>query len=323
MDKDLFKTWLQGIVPCKDIQIAHETGEEGYQHTHVVIHTIARYSTRDPDLRDFDFNEIHPNIKILKGQKAYKDALGYISKEDKTVRSQPLSLCDQVWACESLEEALDKFVVRPSCTPGIIALFNARPKGPIWKPIETRGWQTLFYDMIKESYCERSVYWLRSRGNSGKTFFMKYMMQQHPTDCLLIADAYMSRDISLMFKNAVDQNNTCKYVLVDCSRAFNFPDQFYTILERIKDGLMTSTKYCSSTVMFQNAVLVVMSNQWPNITKLSYDRWKTYDIVDQDLIPIDTNDVLKDHISSDESDNQYIPWNPYVSTSTSDDSNVG
>jgi hypothetical protein len=145
---------------------------------------------------------------------------------------------------------------------------------------------------------------------------MKYMMQEHANDTVLVADAYLTRDIALVFKNAIDQSNTCKYVLFDCSRAFSFPDQFYTILERVKDGLMTSTKYNSATLMFQNAVLVVMSNQWPNISKLTYDRWRCYDIQGDTLIPVDTDDVLK--IDKVESEPEFTPWRPYISSSTTD-----
>lgn len=280
INKEQYSRWLRDKFSIKEIHIAHETGGEGdYDHSHVVIKFASRYTSRDQSLRDFDFEDIHPNIKILPGIKAYKDAIKYISKEDKSVQVEEPSLCDMVWACDSLEEALDKFVKKPADTTGIIALYQARPRGPLWNPIVLqRNWQSTFHDEIAGAHSERFVYWLKSGGNSGKTYFMKYFMQEYPNDTVLVADAYLAKDIALVFNAAIEQRNTCKYVLFDCSRSFSFPDQFYTILERVKDGLITSTKYQSKTLMFQNSVLVVMANQWPDITRLSFDRWRLRDI---------------------------------------------
>lgn len=303
LGKDVYNEWARSKFPVKDLHIAHETGGEGeYPHTHVVIRMSSRYRTRDQSLRDFDYDGIHPNLKILNGVKAYKDALKYISKEDKSVTPEEPSLCEQVWACETIEDALDKFVKRPSDTPGIMALYAARPRGPLWNPIELRdNWQRQFYDEISEKHSERTVYWLHSGGNSGKTYFMKYFMQVHPEDTVLVADAYMAKDIALIFSAAIEQRNSCKYVLFDCSRSFSFPDQFYTILERVKDGLITSTKYQSKTLMFQNSVLVVMANQWPVIGRLSFDRWDLRDI-DSDgrmiSVPTDSLDTFEEDVDS-------------------------
>lgn len=290
LNKTQIETWFRNKFPVKDFHIAHETGESeiGYDHSHVVVKFARQYQTSDSSLRDFDYLDIHPNIKILSGNKAYLDAVKYISKEDTEVS---LTLCEKVWLCETLEDALKQFVQKPSDTPGIIALYNAKPQPPTWNAIELRNWQTEFYEILKNSNSERHVHWIHSSGNSGKTYFMKYMLQQHPNDTVLVVDAAMSKDISLIFKNAIDASNTCKYVLFDCSRAFNFPDQFYATLERVKDGLMTSTKYNSCTLAFSNKVLVVMSNQWPNISKLTYDRWKLYNIDEQNLVSVDTSSI--------------------------------
>lgn len=304
LDKQAYISWISSIHSVKGIQIAHEKSSSTteYEHSHVVIHFSKRVRTRDESLRDFDYPNhqptdlhpqemLHPNIKILQGAKAYKDALKYISKEDTTVSVETPSICDLVWDCETLEDALSKYVQKPSDVPGIIALFKAKPITSLWTGIEPRDWQIPFYDMIRDDFSERKVYWLRSEGNSGKTYFLKYMIQEHPGDTLLIADAYLTKDIALIIKNAIDQGNSCRYIFFDCARAFTFPKQFYQMLERCKDGLMTSTKYMSSSVAFRNSVLVVMANQWPDVSTLTWDRWSCYSIDRATLNSIDTDRV--------------------------------
>lgn len=305
LDKQTYIDWLTGSHPVKDVQIAHEKSSSttDYEHSHVVIHFSKQRQTRDASLRDFDYpnaqptelhpqSMLHPNIKILQGAKAHRDALKYISKEDTSVTVEPPSICDLVWECQTLDEALSKYVKKPSDVVGIVALYKAKPVTSIWNGIEPRDWQIPFYDMIRDDFSERKVYWLRSSGNSGKTYFMKYMIQEHPADTLLIADAYLTKDIALIIKNAIDQGNSCRYIFFDCARSFTFPKQFYQMLERCKDGLMTSTKYVSSSISFKNSVLVVMSNQWPDISALTYDRWRCYDIVNGSINPVDTSSVI-------------------------------
>lgn len=304
LDKQAYAAWMNGLYPVKNIQLAHEKSSSttDYEHTHIVVHFSKRVRTRDASLRDFDYPNaqptelhpqemLHPNIKILQGAKAYKDALKYIAKEDSTVKVEAPSICDLVWECQTLEDALSKYVQKPSDVPGIIALFKAKPATSLWIGIEPRDWQIPFYDMIREDFSERKVYWLKSDGNSGKTYFMKYMLQEHPSDTLLVTDAYLTKDIALIIKNAIDGGNTCRYIFFDCARSFTFPAQFYQMLERCKDGLMTSTKYMSASISFRNAVLVVMANQWPDVSKLTWDRWRCY-LIDQGILcPIDTAEV--------------------------------
>ena len=65
--------------------------------------------------------------------------------------------------------------------------------------------------------------------------------------------------------------------LFNIPRSFNMEDFPYGFIEEIKDGNAISTKYNSSVldIKIPNTV-VVFANEYPNIKKMSTDRWTVY-----------------------------------------------
>lgn len=47
----------------------------------------------------------------------------------------------------------------------------------------------------------------------------------------------------------------------------------YTVIENLKDGKLFSSKYKSVNVRFKSPKVLILMNFWPNLTKLSMDRW--------------------------------------------------
>lgn len=47
----------------------------------------------------------------------------------------------------------------------------------------------------------------------------------------------------------------------------------YQVIENLKDGKLFSPKYKSCSLRFKPPKIVILMNFWPNLTKLSYDRW--------------------------------------------------
>ena len=51
----------------------------------------------------------------------------------------------------------------------------------------------------------------------------------------------------------------------------------YRILEDIKDGQATTSKYDNDNIRFKTPnTVMIFSNQYPNVQKLSSDRWQIY-----------------------------------------------
>ena len=72
------------------------------------------------------------------------------------------------------------------------------------------------------------------------------------------------------------------------------PDEnsYYRILEDIKDGYATSSKYDNDAIKFKKPNTgIVFSNIIPNWAKLSDDRWKSCQIKDNHLFSRDGNDI--------------------------------
>ena len=67
----------------------------------------------------------------------------------------------------------------------------------------------------------------------------------------------------------------------------------YRILEDIKDGQATASKYDNDTLRFKipNTVMV-FSNSYPKLEKLSRDRWRIYN-ANKDRLRDVTSDVMK------------------------------
>ena len=58
----------------------------------------------------------------------------------------------------------------------------------------------------------------------------------------------------------------------------------YRILEDIKDGAATTSKYDNQRIKFQTPnFIMVFSNSWPNRRHLSRDRWEIYEPTDNGI----------------------------------------
>ena len=65
----------------------------------------------------------------------------------------------------------------------------------------------------------------------------------------------------------------------------------YSVMEAIKDGCATSTKYNSTPLRFKTPnVVMVFSNELPRVKQLSLDRWRIFTISkDENLIFVESN----------------------------------
>ena len=61
----------------------------------------------------------------------------------------------------------------------------------------------------------------------------------------------------------------------------------YELLEKIKNGRIVASKFDSKELKFNTPnTVVVFSNEKPDVTELSKDRWKIFQIRDNDLIDV-------------------------------------
>lgn len=157
---------------------------------------------------------------------------------------------------------------------------------------ELRIWQTKIIKLIEDNINDRIIHWIYDpEGNNGKTVFSKYLFAKHDA---IIASGGGNKDIACLLaglkNNGRDLNKKTTFI-------FNFPRSTEGIswkaIESVKDGLMTSTKYESQTLVFNPPHLFIFSNELPEFNKLSEDRWCIWTIKSSDLIKYEDSKVLK------------------------------
>ena len=159
---------------------------------------------------------------------------------------------------------------------------------------ELKKWQIelmkYFTEEVGPSY--REIVWvIGTRGNEGKSWFQSYVesyfgyhrvarfdIRNRAQDIFhaLSRRPLISTDIFLF--NVPRSNDS----VTECS---------YSVMEAIKDGCATSTKYNSTPLRFKTPnVVMVFSNELPRVKQLSLDRWRIFTISkDENLIFVESN----------------------------------
>lgn len=148
-----------------------------------------------------------------------------------------------------------------------------------------KPFQQKIVDIVTSEPDDRTIHWIWDKeGNNGKTVLCKYLVHMYQS---IICTGGRYEDIACMLamevKNDRDLNEKFSFIM-------NIPRDVknvsYKGLESVKDGLITSSKYESSTLVFNSPHVIVFSNSEPDYEKLSSDRWKVYNIENDDLILI-------------------------------------
>ena len=141
--------------------------------------------------------------------------------------------------------------------------------------VTLRVWQNVLLKYIEPS--ERGIVWIVGRsGNEGKSWFQRYLQNLRGPSRVFEVSIKKNSDAILhaLSKRIV---SLIELFLFNVPRSFSMDDFPYGFIEEIKDGNAISAKYSSSilNIKIPNAV-VVFSNEYPNIKKMSRDRWTVY-----------------------------------------------
>ena len=142
--------------------------------------------------------------------------------------------------------------------------------------VTLRPWQEKVIKLI-DNPSERNIYWIvGSTGNEGKTFLQKYIRQLFGSRRVLKTELNARKvDMAYMLSQ---ETLTCKDIFI-----FNLLrsdlEVSYGLLENIKDGYLISAKYRTKSVKIKTPnTIIVFSNNNPDTSQLSSDRWKIYSI---------------------------------------------
>lgn len=154
---------------------------------------------------------------------------------------------------------------------------SRKPNGRQWtkgfpKPIKIienlYPWQLEIENIFKQDPDDRKIHWFYDRvGNIGKSAFVKYMVVKH--GCLFCDGGKKADLINLVFNNDMD---ACKCVIWDLPRSTGNSISYSTI-ESVKNGMVCNTKYETGVKCFNSPHIFVFSNDAPDTSALSMDRW--------------------------------------------------
>ena len=163
----------------------------------------------------------------------------------------------------------------------LIRLMNQKEQNLEWaKNQKLRQWQAqLLSEIDVHGHNDRKIFWIMDeRGSSGKTWFTKYMHNLDPEGTAWLQNG-KTHDL---IKAIVDQASCLKLVLFDLCRS-NEERINWDVIERVKNGMLMSTKYEVESTIIQSPTVVCFANFEPDLKKLSMDRWVVYEIIDQSL----------------------------------------
>ena len=131
--------------------------------------------------------------------------------------------------------------------------------------VDWRPWQKSLENRMYEDADSRSIYVIYDPvGNQGKSYFAKMFTQQHPGESLVI-DNGKSNDL----KYVCMRTPLLKWLFIDLTRTVHdFVN--YAVIEELKNGVYTSGKYESRSVVNPHPHVVILTN-----FKLKYDAVST------------------------------------------------
>jgi len=149
-----------------------------------------------------------------------------------------------------------------------------------------RPWQKALLEYIKPS--TREIIWVIGKhGNEGKSWFQEYMESKFGWEKVICGMDIKMKKGSICHVLSKRSLMTIDTFLFDVGKANTDDGVNYELLEKIKNGRTVASKFDSKELKFKTPnTVVVFSNEKPDVSELSKDRWKIFRIRDDDLIDV-------------------------------------
>ena len=145
-----------------------------------------------------------------------------------------------------------------------------------------KSWQEKLLGLMSPS--DREIMWVvGKRGAEGKSWLQGYIEEHYGFNHVFRATMSKNSDSILhcLSKRVVSLINV---FILNIPRSFSMIDVPYKLMEEIKDGQAISSKYNSKVLHFKTPnILIVFSNRQPYMSGVSKDRWKVFNIKNDEL----------------------------------------
>lgn len=233
------------------------------------------YCKKDGDFQEFGSYVHIDSPKSRQGQRKDHDEVKELIKSGKTYQE----IVDTNFAYAA---KYGKFIKEQVAVQRMAAGKNsllAEYEGVSWKP-----WQQDVLNVIAGTPDPRKIHWIwEPTGNVGKSFLAKYIML---TSSATLMESGKKVDMAYIFAQ-----NPTKTVMIDLSRTSapvdgkDYLGGMYSLLETLKNGVLTSTKYESQVISFPRPHVIVFANWEPDYTKWSSDRYDVTNLSELSFAP--------------------------------------
>lgn len=134
------------------------------------------------------------------------------------------------------------------------------------------NYQKEILEIVKGKQSDRIIYWYwETEGNTGKSALTKFLCAKHNAIILSNKATDMKNGILQRYLKTSEYPDT---IIIDIPRSVNLDYLSYTGIEEVKNGCFFSPKYEGGMCLFNSPHLIIFSNEEPDLSKLSLDRWK-------------------------------------------------
>ena len=168
----------------------------------------------------------------------------------------------------------------------LLDIYRKQKKNIDIENVILRPWQESLLQYMKPS--DREIIWVVGvKGNEGKSWFQEFLESKfgwHRAICGMDIKMKKGNICHALRKRSLMSTNV---FLFDVGKSKTFDEINYGVLEKIKNGRIVADKYNTAELKFYTPnIVVVFSNGRPNTRELSKDRWKIFQIRDNDLMDV-------------------------------------
>ena len=152
-----------------------------------------------------------------------------------------------------------------------------------------KSWQESLLQYLKPS--DREIIWVQgAKCEEGKTWFQKYIEAKFGWERVVCGiDIKMKKD-SIFHMIRQRPYMTTNIFTFNVGKADTNEDVNYQVLEQLKDGRIIASKYNSKEIKICTPnIVIVFANEKPKLSELAMDRWKFFQIKEDDLIDVTKN----------------------------------
>lgn len=150
-----------------------------------------------------------------------------------------------------------------------------------WANIELRPWQKALVEDLDDQSDRQITVVIDRSGNHGKTWLAKFMVATHrATYCPPMQDA---QDFMAFAMAKPD-----KAYIFDMPRSESVKQRkgMWSAIEQIKNGYLYDKRYQFRDMWIDPPKILVFTNDEPDMSELSTDRWRVYELEDWGLAPV-------------------------------------